>query len=69
MNNTDLRNIILSYFRKKAEIICTTCKKPCVYNKKVVNRYVEIPILDYTVIYYQCLKCHWSSQTRDILGL
>ena len=69
MNNKDLRNIILSYFRTKAEIECCSCKKPCVFNKKVINRYVEIPTLDYTVIFYQCLECHWSMQTRDILGL
>ena len=49
MNNKDLRRIILSYFRTKPDIICCTCKKPCVWNKKMVNRYIELPVLDFTV--------------------
>lgn len=67
MNNKDLRNIIFSFFRKEPEIICQQCKKVCIWNKKKFRNYVEIPTLDYTVIYYQCVNCFWSGTLRDFL--
>ena len=68
MNNKDLRWIVLSYLQTKPDIVCCTCKKTCVWNKKVVNRYIELPILDYTQIFYQCIQCNWIGNTRDIMG-
>ena len=65
MNNNDLRRIILSYFRTEPEISCQNCKKVCMWNGKIVNRYMAIPILDHTVVYYQCMQCYWFSETRD----
>jgi hypothetical protein len=67
MNNFDLRNIIFSYFRKKPEITCQKCKKVCVWNKKIIRKYIEIPILDYTIIYYQCTDCYWDSTLLDFM--
>ncbi len=67
MNNFDLRNIIFSYFRKKPEIICQKCKKVCIWDKKIIRKYIEIPILDYTVIYYQCTDCYWGSTLLDFI--
>lgn len=68
MNNNDLRRIILSYFRKEPEVICCSCKKVCIWNKKIERRYIEIPVHDHFVVYKQCLECHWRAQTRDIFG-
>ena len=68
MNNNDLRRVILSYFRTEPEVICCSCKKVCVWNKKIVRRYIEIPVHDHFVVYKQCLECHWRAQTMDILG-
>ena len=68
MNNNDLRRVILSYFRTEPEVICCSCKKVCVWNKKIVRRYIEIPVHDHFIVYKQCLECHWRSQTMDILG-
>ena len=59
MNNNDLRGIIFSYFRKHPEIICCTCNKVCVWNKKEVRRYTSYPILDATVIINQCFECYF----------
>ena len=44
MNNNNLRKIIFSYFRKKPEIVCHKCNKVCKWNKKEINRYVDIGI-------------------------
>jgi hypothetical protein len=30
----------------------------------VVNKYMEIPILDHTVIYYQCIQCYLQETTK-----
>jgi hypothetical protein len=68
MNNNDLRRIILSYFRDKPEVVCCSCKKVCIWEKKIIRKYTEIPTRDYTVIYKQCLECHRRAQTRDIFG-
>ena len=68
MNNKDLRRIILSYMKSKNDIICTTCKKICKRNRKTIKRYIELPVLDFKVIYYQCLECNWIANTRDIMG-
>lgn len=68
MNNKDLRRIIFSFFRNKPEIVCSTCKKACVFNGKIVRKYIDIPILDHTVIYHQCQQCYWSAGTREIMG-
>ena len=65
MNNNDLRNIILSYFRKEPKIICCTCKKVCVWSEKVIRKYIEIPTCDYTVIYKQCMDCNYTAGNRD----
>ena len=67
MNNNDLRNIIFSYFRKEPEITCQNCKKVCVWDKKIIRNYMEIQILDHTIIYYQCVDCYWSATLRDFL--
>ena len=58
MNNKDLRRIIFSYFRNPSQIFCQTCKKICLLDNKEVNKYMEIPILDHTVIYYICMQCY-----------
>ncbi len=65
MNNVDLRRIIFSYFRKKPEVTCCSCKKVCVWDKKIIRRYTTIPTMDYSKLYHQCLECHWTSQTRE----
>lgn len=68
MNNNDLRGIIFSYFRKEPKVICGSCKKVCIWDNKIIRRYIEIPVKDHFVVYKQCLECHWRAQTRDILG-
>jgi hypothetical protein len=68
MNNNDLRRIILSYFRTEPQISCHNCKKVCLWNDKIINKYMTIPILDHTVIFHQCMQCYWYSGTRDIFS-
>ena len=68
MNNDDLRRIIFSYFRKEARVICCSCKKVCIWDKKIIRRYTQIPVRDHFIVYKQCLECHWRAQTRDMLG-
>ena len=64
MNNKDLRRIIFSYFRNPSQIFCQTCKKICLLDNKVVNKYMEISILDHTVIYYLCMQCYLQETTK-----
>ena len=66
MNNKDFRRIIFSYFRNPSQIFCQTCKKVCLLDNKVVNKYMELPIKDHTVIYYQCMQCYWHATTREM---
>ena len=68
MNNNDLRRIIFSYFRTEPEVVCCSCKKVCVWDKKIIRRYTQIPVRDHFIVYTQCLECHWRAQTMDILG-
>jgi len=65
MNIEDLRKLIFSYFRKKPEIICITCKKTCVWNKKIIRQYTEYPIKDCTVTIRQCCDCFFKFQTME----
>ena len=65
MNNRDLRGVILSFFRTEPQIVCDKCKKVCLWNDKIVNRYMTIPILDHTVIFHQCMECYWYAGTRE----
>ncbi len=67
MNNKDLRNIIFSYFRKEPEIVCQKCKNVCVWNNRKIRNYIEIPILDFTAIFYKCINCYWESSTLDFM--
>jgi len=67
MNNRDLRGVIFSFFRTKPQNVCDKYKKVCLWNDKIVNRYMEIPILDHTVIHYQCMECYWHAGTREFL--
>ena len=68
MNSKYLRWNILCYLQTKPDIVCCTCKKICVRRKKVINRYIELPILDHAQIFYQCIQCNWICNTRDIMG-
>jgi len=49
----------MGYFRTEPQIVCDKCKKVCLWNDKIVNRYMTIPILDHTVIFHQCMECYW----------
>jgi hypothetical protein len=68
MNNSILRQKILSYFRKKPEIICYVCKKVCKWDNKIIRQFVEIPIYDYTILLHYCMNCYWKSSTAEIMG-
>ena len=68
MNNIFLRKEIFSYFRKKPEIICHSCKKVCKWNNKNIRRFVAIPIYDYSVLLHYCMNCYWRSSTAEIMG-
>lgn len=68
MNNPDLRGIIFSFFRKKPKIICSTCNKVCVWDKKIINNYIEIPTKDNSIIYNQCINCNRRASTRFFIN-
>ncbi len=67
MNNIFLRKKIFSYFKNKY-ITCYKCKKICKRNDKLLIKYIDIPILDFTVILHSCLECYWYSNTMEIMG-
>ena len=66
MNNNDLRRVILSYFRTEPEVICCSCKKVCIWDKKIIRRYMQIPVRYHFIVHKHCLECHWRAQTMDI---
>lgn len=57
MNNNDLRHLIFSYLRKKPRIACLTCGKCCVWDKKIVNKYIEYKYLN-EKYKYDCIECY-----------
>ena len=63
-DDINLRKKILSYCPKKI-IKCHNCKQICVIDNNIIKRYVEIPIKDYSIIYYKCLPCEWKYETMD----
>ena len=66
MNNNDLRRIILSYFRKEARVVCSSCKKVCIWDKKIIRKFTQIPIRNHFIVNNLCLECYWRSQTLEI---
>ena len=68
MLDNNLKKIVFNFLRKKPEIICSTCKDICVWNKKITKKYIDIPVWDYSVIFHQCLECNWRSVTRELFN-
>ena len=56
MNNNDLRRYIWCYLRKTPKISCFTCGKCCVWDSKIINKYVEYKYLQ-TNMKYDCKEC------------
>jgi hypothetical protein len=61
MNINDLRKVIFSFLRKTPKIQCITCNDVCIWDKKIIKKYIEYPIYDATVIISQCHECYYGA--------
>jgi hypothetical protein len=64
MNNNDLRRLILSFLRKKAQLNCTSCGRVLIWDKKVCDFYGlgkhDIGNLIFDNLYnsnFRCISC------------
>ena len=64
MGNSDLRRLIWSFLRKKPQRDCFYCGRVLIWDKEV-HRHFSFPILDFTVIVYECIECSQKSNARD----